>query len=246
MTERDRNPAILATAARPGGADRNASLLAAADAIMRDYFGGWWDITRIHTPVGEKPASALRDAIYDALASASASDAGQRPKVKPLKWRPKRLSAREETDWYADSPVGQYAVGIVSGKPTAILRSLAGDDGVADKRLPGKPATIEAAKAAAQADYEARILSALDVPEPAPAWRDIATAPKDGTRILLARRGGKVVAGRWDEDRYRQKPRPFWTDDEERIWGRDALRRDTPSGWMPLPTPPPADGGSDG
>jgi hypothetical protein len=134
MTERDRNPDILATADR-----------------LAEMTGGF---------------EYRRDAIYDALASSSASGAGQRPKVKPLKWRPKRLSAREETDWYADSPVGQYAVGIVRGKPTAILRSLAGDDGVADKRLPGKPATIEDAKAAAQADYEARILSALDVPEP--------------------------------------------------------------------------------
>jgi hypothetical protein len=53
--------------------------------------------------------------------------------------------------------------------------------------------TLEAAKAAAQADYEARILAAL-TPQPAPdvaGWQPIETAPKD--KLIDLRLGDKLI-----------------------------------------------------
>jgi predicted RNA-binding Zn-ribbon protein involved in translation (DUF1610 family) len=56
-------------------------------------------------------------------------------------------------------------------------------------------------------------------------WQDIATAPRDGTWILLyARNWGKPVVGIWD------RQRQFWAE------GYHGL--DRPTHWMPLPDLP--------
>lgn len=73
-------------------------------------------------------------------------------------------------------------------------------------------------------------------------WLDIESAPKDGTRIILYRKG-RIVCGRWDDDRLNRRPRPFWTHDNIRIFGSTDARSVPPTHWMPLPTPP--HGGSD-
>ena len=59
-------------------------------------------------------------------------------------------------------------------------------------------------------------------------WRDIATAPKDSTRILAFANGVFCIAHRWivnDEDR-------GWF--EQRYWAEEIH----PTHWMPLPDPP--------
>lgn len=97
--------------------------------------------------------------------------------------------------------------------------------------------TLEAAKAAAQADYEARIRSALLPPVPvnsyeemraALEWRPIETAPKDGTEILT-----------WSPGRSRLRalicPCAWHPDAGFCV---DELR--SPTHWMPLPVPPAA------
>jgi hypothetical protein len=66
---------------------------------------------------------------------------------------------------------------------------------------------------------------------PFPEWQPIATAPKDGTRVLLwwakdARSRIRIL--RWDSDLY--NPEGRWTDGE--------YDYDMPSHWMPLPDPP--------
>jgi uncharacterized C2H2 Zn-finger protein len=72
-------------------------------------------------------------------------------------------------------------------------------------------------------------------------WRPIATAPKDGTEVLLyCPKRGTTVRGRWSDERYANKPRPYWTHDRERIWGKLDTRADQPTHWMPLPPPPEA------
>lgn len=87
-------------------------------------------------------------------------------------------------------------------------------------------------------DLVAMVLDAYDARQ----WRPIESAPKDGTRVMLCRpRAGndvRIVFGSWDADPYAQKPRPFWSDDQDRIWGRDHQRKMVPTHWQPLPAPP--------
>jgi hypothetical protein len=70
-------------------------------------------------------------------------------------------------------------------------------------------------------------------------WRDIETAPKDGTAILLGNRGGAWI-GRW-RPVYQSGYRP------SNPWGSLMLNHDhihmgekyeQPTAWMPLPPPP--------
>lgn len=68
-------------------------------------------------------------------------------------------------------------------------------------------------------------------------WQPIETAPKDGDVLLYCPRRG-VVRGRWDTSKYAKKPRPYWTNDRECLWGIAATRDDQPTHWMPLPSPP--------
>lgn len=74
------------------------------------------------------------------------------------------------------------------------------------------------------------------------AWQPISTAPKNRTRVLLyfPGTGGCVVCGCWDDDRYAEKPRPYWTHDRDRIFGTRHTRENQPTHWQPLPEPPEA------
>ena len=64
-------------------------------------------------------------------------------------------------------------------------------------------------------------------------WRDIETAPKDGTVVLLAG-CRKPVAAAWLEDEI-----DYWHVDDNKL-GPFALRGPAPTHWMPLPKPPAA------
>lgn len=89
--------------------------------------------------------------------SPSASEAQVR--VEALPWN------RRGADWYAETEVGQYAVGIVGAVYVTMLRGIT-DGSMNDLRLEEQPfGSVEAAKAAAQADYERRVLSCLSTPE---------------------------------------------------------------------------------
>ncbi len=71
----------------------------------------------------------------------------------------------------------------------------------------------------------------------------IETAPKDGTRVLLAfpcAQEGRVriECGHWDHDRFATRPKPYWTGDQETIYGRRFYRERSPAFWMPLPASP--------
>ena len=69
-------------------------------------------------------------------------------------------------------------------------------------------------------------------------WQPIDTAPRDGTRILLAWAGSEVTEGYWMGD----SSRNYWgvvgwfSIDEDVLTSRPSR----PSHWMPLPQPPPA------
>jgi hypothetical protein len=81
--------------------------------------------------------------------------------VKGLLW------SKRGDDWYAETHVGQYAVGLVHGSFITMLRGIM-DGHMHDLRLEQQPFhSAEEAKASAQADYEQRIRSAL-ISTPAP------------------------------------------------------------------------------
>ena len=74
------------------------------------------------------------------------------------------------------------------------------------------------------------------------AWQPIDTAPKDGSKILLYRPScaypwAAVDVGKWDEDAYAKKPRPFWRSMFAAI-GITQMRDWQPTHWQPLPSAP--------
>jgi hypothetical protein len=110
----------------------------------------------------------------------------ERVRVKPLEWEPAREGFCK---WRATTPFSVYEVAKY-GKQWAVYFN---DDLIAE------PEGEEAAKAAAEADYRERILSAL-VPTPAPDAEPAATMT-DGEidlvceRLLAALRASKAPSG---------------------------------------------------
>lgn len=64
-------------------------------------------------------------------------------------------------------------------------------------------------------------------------WQPIETAPKDKKIILACR---EVEIGRWDDDSFSKKPRPFWN--RWSVFGVSRERANQPTHWMPLPELP--------
>lgn len=113
--------------------------------------------------------------------------------IKPLEWeRGGSISFRAET------PVGAYYARLAYDRGRALWAR--GETG--GWRTAG---TIEDAKAGAQADYESRILSALDTnalsaaleAAEAAAWQPIETAP-DGAEFHVERHGDLIRVRRYD------------------------------------------------
>jgi hypothetical protein len=62
-------------------------------------------------------------------------------------------------------------------------------------------------------------------------WQPIETAPKDGTRVLLANRRYRFVdAGHYWRNANKRHPRKRW------VW--NGWPRHEPTHWQPLPAPP--------
>ncbi len=71
-------------------------------------------------------------------------------------------------------------------------------------------------------------------------WMPIETAPKDGTRVLLAT-ANEVTSGWWMPFGYefgRNADPGGWTDGGVADWGMQHSSELFPSHWMPLPEPP--------
>ena len=71
-------------------------------------------------------------------------------------------------------------------------------------------------------------------------WRDIETAPKDGTAVLVYPStwdDRTCSTASWESDRYAKKPRPYWRRDDD--LGRVTHSREAlTTHWMPMPLPP--------
>ena len=131
--------------------------------------------------------------VYRAMLAAS-PPAGAEVRVKPLVWEEITQARSDEDptrepsgDYEAVTPVGTYYIEMYFGTNSYGWDVSFNGDHVADRDDP------DDAKAAAQADYERRILSAL---EPTPStdavrrqareWQPIETAPSDGEPIWVA------------------------------------------------------------
>lgn len=126
--------------------------------------------------------------------------------VKPLDWGDYDYAAVEIPEGYSvyDHGDGEWSVH---------LTWRTGSEKLNDAEFP----SIGAAKAAAQADYESRILAAVQT-DPAPGWQPIETAPV-GIPVLSYCYGGEVLMTRINKNR------------------EDEYARN-PDLWMPIPKPP--------
>jgi hypothetical protein len=71
------------------------------------------------------------------------------------------------------------------------------------------------------------------------AWLPIETAPKDGTKVMVACPWlGVCGPANWNKNEYAKKPRPYWTHWGERTWGTLLIRGDQPTHWQPMPEAP--------
>ncbi len=132
--------------------------------------------------------------------------------VKALEW-----SDEDNGDFIAQSIVGWYHIGLPH--LTWNLMTPNGD-------VPSFN-TLKEAKAAAQADYEARVSSALSAQvQDVAGWQPIDTAPKDGTQILAFEIGGYFNCW-WHDNGY-----------GEQYWMDEADSEPNPTHWMPLPAAP--------
>lgn len=72
-------------------------------------------------------------------------------------------------------------------------------------------------------------------------WTPISEAPKN-KRVLLYRPTAldwsKIVVGKFDDDKYARRPRPYWTHDQEMLEGKNRTRSNQPTHFMELPEPP--------
>jgi hypothetical protein len=156
--------------------------------------------------------------------------------VRPLEWSeitaPREDGPREPTgEFEAICGFGIYSVIIdadedVAANPFCVWSP---EDNL------GHFASVAEAKSAAQAHYSARVLSLLAELDASKAriaegWQDIATAPMDGTRVLLSAPGHLTMIGAFLKDRTIHAAGPWW-------WSNGATIAPGPTHWQPLPPP---------
>lgn len=73
----------------------------------------------------------------------------------------------------------------------------------------------------------------------APAWKPIASAPKDGSAFLGFYPGwAEMTRCWWYCDPDAKSPKPYWRSDYGLYRGVPWMRSSAPSHWMALPDPP--------
>lgn len=119
-----------------------------ADAVEAKAFADWCTGKKI-----EEARTGARAALT-AAARVRANSEGDGEVVKPLEWK-----QSANGDWHANTEVGEYAVGKVAGYVILFLRRIT--RGLPDDVDLNGWDSADEAKAAAQADFEKRIRSAL-------------------------------------------------------------------------------------
>ena len=149
MTNPDREELVKLNEAGLEAAVRECARITAPEITDDEYE----QIKADNSPRYQNTRTEMARAIRAYLAS---SDSGV--KVKPLVWRDHRPDSFPEPAWSAQTSFGLYNIEEVSASDSpAYLVRLHAHHFVADKD------SLDEAKAAAQRDYEVRILSALDM-----------------------------------------------------------------------------------
>lgn len=165
---RDRLSALAAPAGVNSPIDpRHFDILAEAMAEVKATSDGLSD-----QPIADIVAGCIEEiaALPDALAAPSIEPVGV--KVKPLEW--KRNGREVNSLWAECDPINRYYTIEPTSNVFEVETTLHLSEFGSDKL--GLHPTLEAAKAAAQADYEARIIGALTaIPTPSPE-EDLAAA----------------------------------------------------------------------
>lgn len=166
-------------------------------------------LTRPIIGIEDRTAQEVFDIMCDRIAAwnrrPSTADRGGEVEVRALEWREPDADDIQDCDdclWMATGMGGRYAistrqlVSIQSPDKMGYLLWDADDAFSFTEHL-----TIEAAKAAAQADFTARIRSAL-VTTAGDGWQTMESAPKDGSRLWLVNpQMESPVIGQWGDYR---------------------------------------------
>lgn len=150
--------------------------------------------------------------------------------VKALEWVEHQVSFPCPL-WSAEIPFGVYSIEEASASDSPVYEvRLHSNKMVAIKD------SLSEAKAAAQADYEAGIRSALSAQvQDVAGWRPIETAPKERQqRVLLTLPNGRVTEGWWGAAKYNRSKKEY-----DLAWVSSPYSGDvSPTHWMPLPAAP--------
>ena len=165
------------------------------------------DADGVMVTVSRQAVDEVVSAINEIAISLSAAP-GEPCAVKPLEWRDHRPDSFPEPAWSAQTPFGFYNIEEVSASdsPAYVVR-LHAHHFVADKD------GLDEAKAAAQADYEKRIRSALvTTPQPTAGWDDLPKRPfafavkrapengEDQWRLFMSEADARAEAEQLDGD----------------------------------------------
>jgi len=112
---------------------------------------------------------------------------------------------------------------------------------------PSQAAIDAATKATGTPLFTARQMRAALIPahEVEDGWRPIETAPKDGTRIMVAYKGGVTIATFLkDAAEYEDDHGPHFVefDCDDHFYSSHLVDKNAPTHWRPLPAPPAIDG----
>ena len=205
------------------------------EAGRLSFSSDWQEFRRCFEHLAEW---ATNSAVLEARLATEGAGGAEPVTVKQLEWDHAKGNMPGQEVWSSGDP---WMFWIVKNPDSDFVwcESLGFEDMVPASPVRGSFKTLEAAKAAAQADYEARIRSAL-VAAPVPAepttapaavpegWQPIETAPKDEMFIWAAPKPD----GKWGLGLAYRNVSGGWSD----ACGDSAPRRATH--WMPLPAAP--------
>jgi len=137
----------------------------ALKAVCTGFFRYWWNKPGANTNEGYDDWAAGEGKPLVAALSCLAGE-GWRPKVKRLEWEYGVGNCKGQQVWHTGNPWLFWIVKNTNSDEYVWCETLNLEGFVPASPVNGSFATLDEAKAAAQADFDRRILSAIDLPTP--------------------------------------------------------------------------------